>query len=230
MRPILVILTIICVAPLFGQSANQSVRLGYKAFLEGRHTEAAEWFRKAGEDEPGSFIPLFNEGGAWYETDSLALAQEAFQTALARATTPQQKASAYHNLGNVLLKNQQYQQSIEAFRQSLLHNPYDEDTRYNLAWAMSKLQQNQESQEQNQDNEEQEEQEQQEQQDQEQSQQDNQQEQAENSREQQSSAQPQMSQQQMEQLLKALEQEEQKIQQRLGKKETGTPTKKEKDW
>ena len=94
MKTILVILAILSLPPLFGQSANQSVRQGYKAFLEGRHTEAAEWFRKAGEDEPGSFIPLFNEGGAWYETDSLELAQEAFQTALARAATPQQKASA----------------------------------------------------------------------------------------------------------------------------------------
>ena len=70
------------------------------------------------------------------------------------------KAKAYHNLGNVFLKrfsgssqNQNPEEqkkssdylknSIEAYKNSLRNNPNDEDTRYNLSYALSKLKQQQ---------------------------------------------------------------------------------------
>ncbi len=42
----------------------------------------------------------------------------------------------YHNLGNAYLFQKKYNEAIEAYKKSLKLNPADEDTRYNLAFAL----------------------------------------------------------------------------------------------
>lgn len=230
----------ILLAPLwsYAQSANYDIRQGVKAYEKGDFEAAQSAFATAADASPTDFTPFFNEGDAWYEMDSVGRAASAFETAIAKATSREQLAEAYHNLGNALLKAQQYDKSVEAFKQALLKNPYDEDTRYNLAYAISKLQQ----QEQQQDNKDKEEQEEQDQQDKDQQENQNkdkeepskEQEQKENDQqEQQQQQQPakqEISQQQAEQILQALEKEEQKVQQQLNKKAQVKTSKKEKDW
>jgi len=49
------------------------------------------------------------------------------------------KAKAYHNLGNSLLQQQKYQESIEAYKKALKAYPKDLDTKYNLEYARKKL-------------------------------------------------------------------------------------------
>ncbi|MFH1936152.1 MAG: tetratricopeptide repeat protein [Bacteroidota bacterium] len=62
------------------------------------------------------------------------------------------KAEVLHNLGNSLLEAQQYEKSIEAYKQALLNNPHDLDSKYNLEYARMKLKQQQQQQQQNQQN------------------------------------------------------------------------------
>ena len=59
-------------------------------------------------------------------------------------------AQTYHNLGNIFMQKKDYGQSVEAYKQSLRINPYDDETRYNLALAQ-KLLKDQQQQQQNQD-------------------------------------------------------------------------------
>jgi tetratricopeptide (TPR) repeat protein len=49
------------------------------------------------------------------------------------------KHKSYHNLGNVLMKEEQYQMAVDAYKDALRNDPTDEETRYNLAYAKSKL-------------------------------------------------------------------------------------------
>lgn len=227
---------------LWSQSANQSIRQGVKAFQQGQFTEAQTYFEEAVQADPTQFAPVFNQGDAWYEMDSVSRAAEAFQTAIAKAEDNHTKAQAFHNLGNTFLKAQQYEQSVQAFQQALLHNPKDEESRYNLAYAMTKLQKQQQQQNQDQENnkdqnEEQKEKEQQDKQDQSDQEKDNEeqqqqqdQQQQENEEQEQQQQQQEISKQQAEQILQALEKEEQKIQQKLNKKAEVKTDKKEKDW
>ena len=63
------------------------------------------------------------------------------------------KAKAYHNLGNSLLQQKKYQESIDAYKNALKINPSDKDTKYNLEYAkrmMAIQQQQQQQQQQNQ--------------------------------------------------------------------------------
>lgn len=49
------------------------------------------------------------------------------------------KHKSYHNLGNILMEEEQYQMAVDAYKDALRNNPKDEETRYNLAYAKSKL-------------------------------------------------------------------------------------------
>ena len=66
------------------------------------------------------------------------------------------KADAFHNLGNVFLSQKKYEQSITAYKEALKLRPNDMDTKYNLAYAqeMIKKEQQQNQENQNQENQE----------------------------------------------------------------------------
>ena len=131
-------------------------------------------------------------------------------------------AETYHNIGNSLYAQQQYDKAVAAYQQSLRHNPKDNDTRYNLVKAMQQLQQ-QQNQQQNQNQEQQQEQQQQEQQEQQQEQQNqDQQTPPEQNNE-------QMDKETAEQILQALEQDEQETQEKL-QRQQGKKRRVEKEW
>jgi tetratricopeptide (TPR) repeat protein len=49
---------------------------------------------------------------------------------------------AYHNLGNIFMKEKNYQEAVEAYKNALRNNPADEQTRYNYALAKEMLKKN----------------------------------------------------------------------------------------
>jgi len=62
--------------------------------------------------------------------------------------------AAYHNMGNSYLQAQKYKEAIESYKNALKIEPTDQDTKYNLSYALEKLkqEQNQDNNSQNQDN------------------------------------------------------------------------------
>jgi hypothetical protein len=49
---------------------------------------------------------------------------------------------AYHNTGNALMTEKNYQAAVEAYKNALRHNPLDDETRYNYALAKKMLKDN----------------------------------------------------------------------------------------
>ena len=87
-----------------------------------------------------------------YKQGKIEEAEKQFQSiASDKNMNDEQKAMLYHNYGNSLLKDQKYEESINAYKNSLKLNPKDNDTRYNLAYAKARLQQQQQQQQQNKD-------------------------------------------------------------------------------
>ena len=142
-----------------------------------------------------------------------------------KAELDRRLAATYHNMGNALYAQQQYDKSVAAYQQSLRHNPKDNDTRYNLVKAMQQLQQQQQQQQQNQDQQQNQEQKndstQQQQQQEQQDQNQDQQQQPQN--------QDQMDRETAEQILQALEQDEQETQEKL-QRQQGNKRRVEKNW
>lgn len=213
---------------LLAQQDRKQLRKGNKAYDKGDYKTAEEAYRAGINENGGSYESNFNLGAALYQLEEYESAAAQFELLQHSALAPTDLAKAYHNLGNSLLEQQKYQESIQAYRQALRNNPNDADARYNLVYAMKKLgeqqeeqqEQNDQNQEQNQEQQEQEQQqennqnqENQEQQDQEQ----NQQEQNEQNQEQQEQEQQQnkpqdkMTREEAEQLLQALQGEEDQL-------------------
>jgi Ca-activated chloride channel family protein len=235
---------------LLGQEEKFYVRDGNKAYESGDFEVADEFYSKALKSEPELEVAEFNKADVLYEQKKYAEAIHMLKGIAESSEDDLLRAKSYHNMGNAYLESQKLSESIQAYKNALKLNPEDEETRYNLAYALSKLQQQQ--QKQNQDNQDKQDQnkdqqkkndqnkDQQDQQDKNQNkdQQDQQQNQDENQQksdepsEQQSQPQPnQLSKEDAERLLNALNNDEKDVQKKLKKKKTQASGKKvEKDW
>jgi tetratricopeptide (TPR) repeat protein len=137
----------------WGQNERKVIREGVRAYQDGDYSEAEVQFRKAGDMNQESFEAAFNTGAALYGQEKY---EETFkqyeslveQSQAALEEDPETLAHIWHNMGNSLLEAQQYGPSIEAYKNSLRLNPDDLDTKYNLAYARKKLEEQQQQQQQ----------------------------------------------------------------------------------
>jgi tetratricopeptide (TPR) repeat protein len=61
------------------------------------------------------------------------------------------KSKVHHNIGNSYLKSQKFEESIKSYKEALKLNPNDEETKYNLSYALNMLKNNQDKQQQKND-------------------------------------------------------------------------------
>lgn len=230
MRKIIYLLsaTFCCTLCVEAQTMTESdyIRNGNRLYADSLFEKAEIEYRKALELNPTSADAMYNLGNALFgqAVSSQEKGDEAYKqysTAAKYEADKGKLAQIYHNLGTLLYSSQQYPQSVEAYKESLRNNPYDHETRYNLAKAMHmNKQQQQEQQEQQQENQEEQKQEQQqnqEEQQQEQQQQGQQQEQQNQEQQQEQEQQEQISKENAEQILNALMQDEKDIQEKQKK-------------
>ena len=82
-------------------------------------------------------------------------AEGALKQAFSNAENEEQKSDALHNLGNLWFDQERYDESVKAYKQSLINNPNKKDAIYNLSRALEKMME-QEKQEQSESEDEQE--------------------------------------------------------------------------
>src|SRR3989338_7892989 len=128
----------------FAQEDKKYIRKGNNLYEKEDFVGAEENYLKALEKNNQSTKADFNLGDAFYKQKKFAEAAQQFQKVAEKTTDKELKANSYHNLGNSLLQAEKYQESVNAFKQSLKINPTDNETRYNLAYAKKMLQQQQE--------------------------------------------------------------------------------------
>jgi len=134
----------------YGQHERKVIREGVRAYEDGAFDQAEVQFRKAENINHESFEAEFNTGAALYGQEKYEETVKKYESLLDQTEDVEKSAKIWHNIGNSLLEAEQYGPSIEAYKNSLRRNPADEDSRYNLAYAKQKLQE-QEKQQQNQD-------------------------------------------------------------------------------
>jgi len=134
----------------FSQKDVKLLRQGNKLYDEGKYKEAELNYRKALELNKGSDKGKFNLGDAVYQEKNFNEATKIFEDLSGRQLDKSTKAKVLHNYGNSLLEAKQYEQSIAAYKNSLLNDPADKDTKYNLEYARSMLKKQQQQQQQQQ--------------------------------------------------------------------------------
>jgi tetratricopeptide (TPR) repeat protein len=138
---------------------------GNKFYQGGKSIESVDLYRKALKENPMNSKAHFNLGDALYRSalefkkskesfiqagkkvspDSLAalVFEEAAQNFAHVANSVSDKDTlhrAWHNVGNCYLQKKDFEQAVEAYKKALKLNPKDEETRYNLAYALKNLQ------------------------------------------------------------------------------------------
>ncbi len=148
---------------MFAQKIRNLNNDGVDLYKKGNYSEAEVNFKKGIEKQPDNFAANFNLGDTFYKQGRYDEAVKSFESALKSSKENNYSAKIYHNIGNSLLKQQEnaqdpqqrskiIQQSIDAYKNSLKLNPNDMETKYNLSYALSLLEKNNNKQQQNDQN------------------------------------------------------------------------------
>ncbi len=128
---------------LFGISFISAQKLAEKeALIEGnikydqKNYKAAQInYEKALLENKKSLKAHYNLGNTHYNENNTKEAIKEYNLASKLTTDKIQKSSIYHNLGNSFMKQKDYQNAANAYKNSLKNNPLDNQTRYNYALA-----------------------------------------------------------------------------------------------
>jgi tetratricopeptide (TPR) repeat protein len=219
------VIFLIFVSISFAQSKRELINEGVDYYNQKKFTDAEVNFKKGIEKASDSFEANFNLGDAYFKQKRYDESLKSFQSSLELAQDSILKAKTYHNIGNSLLKSEKIKESIEAYKNALKINPNDRETKYNLSYALSLLEKQQNQKQQNKQNQNQQNKDQQDKQEQNKDQQKDQKQENQNQQPQQNK----ISKEEAERILEALKNNEKDLQKQLRKKK-GVPIKTEKDW
>ena len=146
MKFYILLITLITGSLGFSQDQNEeqlkaeknATNLVYKAnelAAEDNYVEAEMEYRKAISEAPSKAVGAYNLAHSYYKKGSFDEALFRSQEAAKNAITKDEKHRAFHNIGNILMQNEQCKEAVEAFKNALRNNPNDEESRYNFALA-----------------------------------------------------------------------------------------------
>lgn len=139
---------------------REYIRSGNKLYNDKRYADAEVEYKKALSVNPNSNIGNYNlamslikqSGGtnpnAEEANNPLKTATELLASVAQNSKDMNLRSQAYYNMGNIAFNQQQYDQSIEMYKNALRQNPDDDQARENLRLAQLKKQE----QDQNKDN------------------------------------------------------------------------------
>ena len=137
-----VVLVVLCCGQSFSQASGGETdkELSDKYVYEGNMVikenfyEAEKKYRTALSKNKLNYKGAYNLSHAYYNAE---LYDES-KTRLIEVTKSgdkQQKHHAFHNLGNIFMKENACKKAVEAYKNALRNNPKDDESRYNLAIA-----------------------------------------------------------------------------------------------
>ena len=137
---ILILITLLlALSDGFSQSNRSTLNDGVDKYEQKKYSDAEVDFRKVVENSPKNFEAMFDLGTSYYKQEKYEDAIKSFTGSLESAKDDNSRAKVYHNIGNSLLKSNKIEESIEAYKNALKFNPNDEDTKYNLSYALEML-------------------------------------------------------------------------------------------
>lgn len=150
-----VIMTALCLlllhATLLGQEEREYIRKGNRLYKKSEFAGSEGMYRRAQAQDKSTYDSGFNLGDALYKQGRFGEAAEEFNRAASGSTDDSLKqAQSFYNLGNSLLKDQKFEESIKAYINSLMLDPENSETKYNLGYAQDQLKKQEEQKQQQQ--------------------------------------------------------------------------------
>ncbi|MDR0437260.1 MAG: tetratricopeptide repeat protein [Bacteroidales bacterium] len=133
-------------ATVFAQNPLRNFREGNRQFQDGNYNAAEILYRRGLEADSNDVRGRYNLANALYKQGEYEKSAEIYNQLLNdKRLSKKQKANVFHNLGNTSLRTENYQDAVNAYKEAMKLNPHD-DTRYNLAYALQRMQQQQQEQ------------------------------------------------------------------------------------
>ena len=136
---LILIVFLLLISDVFSQSNRSTLNEGVDKYEQKKYSDAEVDFRKVVESSPKNFEAMFNLGTSYYKQEKYDDAIKTFSGSIESAKDDKSRAKVYHNIGNSLLKSNKIEESIEAYKNALKFNPDDQDTKYNLSYALEML-------------------------------------------------------------------------------------------
>ena len=138
----------------YGSSSAQwiksDVRRAGKLYKKGNYAAASAEYRRALLKDSLYAKANFGLANSAYQEGHYDQAKSYLERLAGAEQLPQRhQADVLHNLGNVAMKQKDYRAAVEAYEESLIRNPQNEATRYNLVLAQRLLKQQEQQQKDN---------------------------------------------------------------------------------
>lgn len=117
------------------KKANEYVYEGNTLAENDDFVSAEMEYRKAISKQATAVAGVYNLGNSHYKKGNFEEALYRHEQAAKTANSKSEKHKAYHNIGNILMKNKKCKEAVEAFKNALRNDPTDDETRYNYALA-----------------------------------------------------------------------------------------------
>jgi Ca-activated chloride channel homolog len=141
MKELMVFILLLMSASVFAQAERKYIREGNTLYDNKKYAEGEIAYRKALDKKKSSYDATFNVGTSLYKQGKYLDAATQFG-GLTESTKDKDKlAKLYYNLGNSYLKADKLEECVKAYQNSLLNNPGDKDTKFNLSYALRKIEQ-----------------------------------------------------------------------------------------
>lgn len=123
------------------KAQQKQVIEGNKLYGEKKYKEATKEYQNAIKKNPNYTPGIFNLGNALYQDKNYDASRKIFDGLAKKSNDAGLKAASNYNIGNTYMSEQKWQEAAEAYKQSLRRNPQDEEAKYNLSYALSKMKQ-----------------------------------------------------------------------------------------
>ena len=142
MKKVLTYILLLTAVVVFSQEKDKNLARGNSKFDNKDYVDAEASYRISASKAPAKAAGYYNLGNSIYRQKKVAEAKYAYSDALAKAKTKEEKHRIFHNVGNVLMDEKDYEGAVAAYKNALRNNPHDEQTRYNYALAKKMLKDN----------------------------------------------------------------------------------------
>ena len=121
------------------KESNNLTLDGNIEFSDKNLIEAEALYRKSISKDSTNIAASYNLANSFYNKELNQEALNQYRSSIKKAKDKMTLHKSFHNLGNLFMKNKDYQNAVNSFKNALLNNPKDDETRYNYVLAKELL-------------------------------------------------------------------------------------------
>ena len=121
------------------KESNNLTLDGNIEYVEDNLIEAEALYRKSISKDSMNLAAKYNLGNSFYSNKLNEEALNQYRLSIKNSNDKSTLHKSYHNLGNLYMQSEDYQNAMDSFKNALLNNPEDDETRYNYVLAKELL-------------------------------------------------------------------------------------------